>query len=172
MKNSIISTVGTMGKRLFLSLLTACLFISPLQAYEAGSDLRSSINAGFRLSIPFGTSKSNQDKVKYGLQLSFRRELAPAYDFRNDGHMTGRNIYHSDLLALNFSEAGFKSVAFAGQDRFIYRDGRLMAASSSDDEGGMSGLTLGLIIGAGVIVVIGAGVGAVILVTCRKTGCD
>lgn len=140
------------GKLLLPALIVSFLAL-PTHAYEGHHGLRNSINAGFRLSIPFGPTKQSEDKLKYGLQLSFRREVSNFNDFRNDGHMNVARIYNADIMSLNFSENGFKDLSLAGRQTFIYEDGIFKAAESLEVEGGMSGLTLGLIIGAGVVVV-------------------
>jgi len=122
--------------------------------------MRNSINAGFRLSIPFGPTKRNEDKVKYGLQLSFRREFKGSNGFRTDGHMAGLKIYNADIMSLNFSENGFKSVSFAGQDQIIYKDGKLLSGHQAN----MNDVSKGILIGAGgIIVLAGVGLGILIL---------
>lgn len=171
MKNKINQKARSFVKRIFLSLLAVSLLTLPLQAYEDHYGRGNSINAGFRLMIPFGPVKQNEDRIKYGLQMSFRREVSD-FNFRNDGHMSGPRTFNGEIMSLNFSENGFKSLSLAGQDRFVYQDSVFRAAEnseSSEEEGGMNGWVLGLIIGAGVVAV---GVGVLAIVVCEKNGCD
>ncbi|VAV95265.1 hypothetical protein MNBD_ALPHA01-128 [hydrothermal vent metagenome] len=155
--------------KILLSALTISFLTIPTHASESYHGLRNSINAGFRLSIPFGPTKQSEDKIKYGLQMSFRRELNNSYNFSNDGHMSVPQIYNADILSLDFSENGFKGLSLAGRETFIYQDGIFKAAESTEENGGMSGLTLGLIIGAGVITV---GISAFFITVCAKNRCD
>lgn len=145
-------------QKILLAILSTSFLTLPAYADDGHYGLRNSINAGFRLTIPFGPTKRIENKIKYGLQMSFRREINN-FIFRNDGHISGPQIYNADIMSLNFSENGFKSLSFAGRDTFIYKDG-LLRAAASEEEGGMSGLATGLLIGAGVVV---AGIGGLLI---------
>lgn len=153
MKNNVI-------QKILLLTLAASFLTLPAYAYEDRYGMRNSINAGFRLNIPFGPTKRNEDKVKYGLQLSFRREFKGSYNFRTDGHMAGLQIYNADIMSLNFSENGFKSLSFAGQDQIIYKDGKISPAYQAN----ISSVGKGILIGAGgIIILAGAGLGILLL---------
>ncbi len=153
MKNPVI-------QKILLSALTASFLTLPAHAYEERYGIKNSINAGFRLSVPFGPTKRNEDKVKYGLQLSFRREFNDGNGFRTDGHMAGLKIYNSDIMSLNFSENGFKSVSFAGQDQIVFKDGKLLSGHQAN----MNDVSKGILIGAGgIIILAGVGLGVLLL---------
>ena len=124
-------------------------------AFDNQSGLRSSINAGFRLSIPFGPTKKSEDKVRYGLQLNLRREFNNGAGWNAYGHMTPPQTFNADIMSLNFSENGFKGLSLAGQQTLIYKDGVLMAAEGEDKKGGGNGW---LILGGVVLLVAGGGV--------------
>ncbi len=151
-------------KKILLSTLIMLISILPARAYENQYGLRSSLNAGFRLTIPFGATKQREAKIKYGLQMGFRRELDNRNGFRNDGHMTERQIYNADIISLNFSENGFKNLSFAGRETFIYKDGAFKAAWAAEDGQGGSGVTKGILIGAGIVIVtVGVAIGVLVL---------
>jgi hypothetical protein len=134
----------------------------PVQAYEGqysmfnnNSGLRSSINAGFRLSIPFGPTKKSEDIVKYGFQLNLRREYSNSAGWNNYGYTNTNQTFNSDIMSLNFSENGFKGLSLAGQQTLIYKDGVLRAADNKDKKGGSNGW---LIAGGVALVLVGGAV--------------
>ncbi len=155
----IIPQLHKFASRTALSTLVMSFATLPVQAYEGQysafdnqSGLRSSINAGFRLSIPFGPTKKTEDKVRYGLQLNLRREFNNDAGWNTYGHMTPPQTFNVDIMSLNFSENGFKGLSLAGQQTLIYKNGVLMAAEGENKEGGGNGW---LIIGGVVLLIAG-----------------
>ena len=150
--------------RMALSGLIVSLSILPVQAfqgqYSAFNDthgLRSSLNAGFRLRMPFGPSKKSEDKVKYGFQINLRREFNNEFNnmgWTDYGHMTTARTFDADIISLDFSENGFKGLSLVGQQTLIYKDGGLMAAEGQDKKGSGKGW---YIAGGIVFVIMGTG---------------
>ncbi len=148
--------------KIFLSTLIVSFAALPVQAYEGqysafnnNSTLRSSINAGFRLTIPFGPTKKSEDKVKYGFQLGFRREFSNGAGWNGYAYRDTAQTFNADIVSLNFSENGFKGLSLAGQQTLIYKNGVLMAAESDNKEGG----GYGWLIAGGVVLLGGAVLG-------------
>ncbi len=145
------------SSRITLSALIISFSIMPAYSYDGQylafgnqSGLRSSINAGFRLTIPFGPTKKSADKVKYGFQINLRREYNNS-GWDGFGNMNRTQIFNADILSLNFSKNGFKGLSLAGQQAFIYKNGVLMAAEGRKKKKGGSGFLLGIGIGLGVL---------------------
>ncbi|PCJ35848.1 MAG: hypothetical protein COA93_02550 [Alphaproteobacteria bacterium] len=145
--------------RITLSTLIVSFAALPVHAYEGqysafnnNNGLRSGINAGFRLRIPFGPTKKYDDKVKYGFQLNLRREFNNNVGWNNYGYMTTSQSFNAEIMSLNFSENGFNGLSLAGQQTLIYKNGVLMAAEGEDKEGGGNGW---LIVGGVVLLVAG-----------------
>ena len=131
----------------FLSFTSVILLILsftalPLRAYEgqfsAVNDrygIRSSVNAGFRLTIPFGPTKRSEDRVKYGLQLSLRREFNEEAGWNNYGRVALRQSFNAEIMSLNFTENGFKGLSLVGQPMLVYKNGVLMAVEDAEGDG-------------------------------------
>ncbi len=156
MKN-IITYLYKFSSRLALSALMVSYSFLPAQAYggpysdfDNQSGLRNSVNAGFRLTIPFGPTKKSEDKVKYGFQLNLRREYNNS-GWNGFGNMNRSQTFNADILSLDFSENGFKGLSLAGQQAFIYKNSVLMA---TEGEGGSN---RGWYIAGGVVLVIVGG---------------
>ena len=148
--------------RMALSAVIVSFSILPVQAfqgqYSAFNDnhgLRSSINAGFRLSIPFGPTSRAEDKIKYGFQLNLRREFNNNAGWNNHRYLNTTQTLNADIISLNFSENGFKGLSLADQETFIYKDGVLRLDEGKDKEGGGKGWLFGMAIGVGILVVVG-----------------
>jgi len=157
-----ITQLHRVASKTALSTLVVSFSILPVYAYDGQylafdnlSGLRSSINAGFRLTIPFGFTKKSEDKVKYGFQLNLRREFTNSAGWNSYGYMTTSRAFNVDILSLDFSENGFKGLTLAGQQALIYKNGVLMAAEGKDKESGGNGFLFGMAIGAGVLVAAG-----------------
>ncbi len=149
------------SSRITLSALIMSFSIMPAYSYDGQylafgnqSGVRSSINAGFRLTIPFGPTKKSADKVKYGFQINLRREYNNS-GWNGFGNMNRSQTFNADILSLNFSENGFKGLSLAEQQTLIYKNGVLMAAEGKKKKKGGSGFLLGIGIGLGILAVVG-----------------
>jgi len=157
MKNIIYRTSSVTSK-IFLSTLIFSLAALPVYAYDGQystfdnqSGLKSSITAGFRLSIPFGPTKKSKDKVRYGFQLNLRRDLNNSVGWNGYGYMSGPQTFNAELVSLDFSENGFKGLSFAGRQTLIYKNGVLMAVEDKDEkDGGHGWLIAALLVGGAV----------------------
>ncbi|VAV94899.1 hypothetical protein MNBD_ALPHA02-66 [hydrothermal vent metagenome] len=133
---------GQIISRFFILLLVAGITTSftllPVRAYAEDYYRSNSINAGVFLRIPFGPTKKNDDKVKYGLRLNMNREFNYRPQWNSDFRLDRRQTFNADIISLNFSEDGFKNIAFAGRQTFIYKNGMLYAADAENGEGGTS----------------------------------
>ena len=145
-------------------LLVLSFTALPLRAYEgqfsAVNDrygIRSSVNAGFRLTIPFGPTKRSEDRVKYGLQLSLHREFNEGAGWNNYGRVALRQSFNAEIMSLNFSENGFKSLSLVGQPMFVYKNGVLMAVEDAEGDGQEEekGSNTGWYIAGGVVLLAG-----------------
>ncbi len=157
----IITQLHKVASRTALSTLVVSFAALPVQAYEGqysafnnNSSLRSSINAGFRLRVPFGPTKKTEDKVKYGFQLNLRQEFNNGTGWNSYGQMTPPQTFNADIMSLDFSENGFKGLSLAGQQTLIYKNGVLMAAEGEDKKGGGNGW----LIAGGVVLLLGGAV--------------
>ena len=140
MKN-IIKQSSRFISAILLWILILSFTILPLRAYEgqysAVNDrygIRSSVNAGFRLTIPFGPTKRSKDRVKYGLQLSLRQEFNEGAIWNDYSRTVPGQSFNAEIMSLNFSERGFKELSLAGQPTFVYKDGVLMAVEEGEGE--------------------------------------
>lgn len=134
-------------RKILLSILSLTLSITPLWADESQFGFRDSIEAGFRISIPFGPTQKSADKIKYGFQMALHRELN-----RATGYMKARQILKAEIVALNFSEKGFKTLSLAGQDIFIKRNGALEMVNFKESTGRYyGGLAVGVILGGAAV---------------------
>jgi len=156
----IITQLHKFASRTALSTLVVSFATLPVQAYEGQysafdnqSGLRSSINAGFRLSIPFGPTKKSEDIVKYGFQINLRHEFNKNVGWTDYSHMPATRAFNTEIIALNFSEDGFNGLSLAGQQTLIYKNGVLMAAEGNDKKGSGKGWY----IAGGVVLVLLAG---------------
>lgn len=136
------SQSGQIISRFLLLLLVAGITTSftllPVRAYAGDYYRNNSVNAGVFLRIPFGPTKKNDDKIKYGLRLNMNREFNYRTQWNSDFRLDGRQTFNTDIVSLNFSENGFKNIAFAGRQVFIYKNGMLYAADAESEEGGTS----------------------------------
>lgn len=156
----IITQLHKFASRTALSTLVVSFAALPVQAYEGqysafnnNSGMGSSINAGFRLRVPFGPTKKSEDKVKYGFQLNLRQEFNNGTGWNAYGHMTPPQTFNVDIMSLDFSENGFKGLSLAGQQTLIYKNGVLMAVEGNDKKGSGKGWY----IAGGVVLVLLAG---------------
>ncbi|MCF6215229.1 MAG: hypothetical protein L3J58_03540 [Emcibacter sp.] len=113
----------------------------PSYAYNDLYIQNKSLNAGFYLRIPFGPTKKNEDRLKYGLQLNMTQEINGGARWNNNYPLSGRQMLSADLISLNFSESGFRNLSLVGQKTFVYHNGVLRVEESDDSEGGTSTIT-------------------------------
>ncbi|VAV94904.1 hypothetical protein MNBD_ALPHA02-67 [hydrothermal vent metagenome] len=123
--------------KVFMTLLGLSLILFPMQASAQDYYQNNSINAGVFLHIPFGPTKKNEDRMKYGLRLNMSQEINYRSQWNSRFQLNNRKILNADILSLNFSEGGFRSISFAGRQAFVYQNGMLRAASNGG-EGGRS----------------------------------
>ncbi len=134
-------------KRILLSTFFMVLSTMPVKAYEGHYGLSNSINAGFRLSIPFGPTKKSDDKVKYGFQVELHREFTITADY-----FSHQRILKADLFSVNFSENGFKNLSLVGQNVAVYQNGQLEVVYFKKKKGMYyGGLALGVILGGAAV---------------------
>ncbi len=126
---------------LFFSLLT-CLTLSftllPVQSHAQDYYQSRSVNAGFYLRMPFGPTKKNEDRLKYGLRLNMTQNFSNSPQWRDGFRLDNSQYINMDLMSLNFSEGGFQNLSFAGQKTLIYQNGILRAADEGENGGGTS----------------------------------
>lgn len=153
----------------FMSSILACALImlqtsSPAHAYDEHYGRGNSLNASFRLTIPFGVTKRTEDKIKYGLQLTMRREYYGKANWGNDRHLSAPKVYNAEILSLNFSENGLKGLSLAGREALSYKNGVFKTAYRPENYNLSNGLKTGLLIAGGVVLLVGAA-GAIYLST-------
>ncbi|VAV94894.1 hypothetical protein MNBD_ALPHA02-65 [hydrothermal vent metagenome] len=139
--------------RILLSLILMVTFSFPSYAFNDFYQRGNSINAGFYLRIPFGPTKKNEDRLKYGLRLNMSQELGSRQIWNPGFRLNNQRTLNADIMSFNFSENGFNNIAFAGQQAFIYQNGQLRFAGKDSKKGGTS-----------TIIWIFAGVGAAMIV--------
>ncbi|VAV95268.1 hypothetical protein MNBD_ALPHA01-129 [hydrothermal vent metagenome] len=134
-------------KKVILSTIILFLSFLPAMAFDDHYGSGSAINAGFRLSIPFGPAKKQENKVNFGFQMGIQREYGNTANY-----LRNRQIFKADLISLNFSENGFKSLNLAGRETLIYRDGVLKMANFKENKGRFyGGLAIGVILGGAAV---------------------
>lgn len=135
---------------LLITALGLCLTL-PVQAYENDYMQNNSLDAGIYLHIPFGPAKKNTARLNYGLRFSLNREFTNNYR-NNMFQLNNRQLFTADLLSVNFSENGFRGLAFAGQETFIMQNGVLKATDEGKRSTGALIFTIGAALGLGIII--------------------
>lgn len=142
-----LKSAQTLSSLLFSFFIIAVMIsftLLPVQSHARDFYQGRNVSAGLYLRIPFGPTKRNDDRLKYGLRLNMSREFN---NMRNGAApFAGRQYINMDLMSVNFSESGFRNLSLAGRKTLVYRDGVLRAAS--DDEDSMSGGKITFLIGA------------------------
>ncbi len=100
-----------------------------------------SLNAGFYLRVPFGPTKKDEDRLKYGLRLNMTQQFNGGSQWDNNYPLSNRYMVNADLVSLNFSESGFRNLSLVGQKTFVYHNGVLRAEGTEKGEGGTSTVT-------------------------------
>jgi hypothetical protein len=146
--------------RFYISLLLILFFSFPSQAYSDLYGQRNSVNAGFYLHIPFGPTRKNDDRLKYGLRLNMSQQFSNGPGWRDEFSLGNRQYLNMDLMSLNFTESGFRDMSLAGRQAFVYQDGLLKFADDSKKKGGTSPL-IWVFAGLGALVLIAIPISAI-----------
>lgn len=155
MLNHLFRTKYGLFVRVFKTLLSLSFILLPIQASAQDYYQNNSINAGVFLHIPFGPTKKNEGRMKYGLRLNMSQEINYRSQWNRNFQLKRRQILNADILSLNFSEGGFHSISFAGRQAFVYQNGMLHAADNGGNGGRSTGNIIfigGAVIGLGFIV--------------------
>ncbi|MCF6215228.1 MAG: hypothetical protein L3J58_03535 [Emcibacter sp.] len=132
--------------------------LMPVPSHAQDYDLNDrSLNAGFYLRLPFGPTKKNEDRLKYGLRLNMTQEINDGARWNNNYPLSGRYILNADLISLNFSESGFRNLSLVGQKTFLYQNGLLRMNYAEGKKGGI-GKTIFLIGAVGGLALVAAAV--------------
>lgn len=125
---------GLLGS-FFITALTLSFTLLPVQSYAQGFYQDRSVSAGIYLRIPFGPTKKNDDRLKYGLRLNMSQEFSNSSRWNGGSPFESYQTVNVDLMSLNFSERGFRDLSFAGRQTLIYRNGILRAAGKDGEDG-------------------------------------
>ena len=120
---------------LLIAGLATSFTLMPVQAYAQDYYRSNSVNAGFYLRVPFGPTKKNEDKMKYGLRLNMTREVSYSPGWRSHYSLDNRQTFNADIMSLNFSENGLRNLSIAGRKTFTYQDGLLRFEGEEKEEG-------------------------------------
>ncbi|VAW03427.1 hypothetical protein MNBD_ALPHA01-1765 [hydrothermal vent metagenome] len=111
-----------------------------------------SLNAGFYLRVPFGPTKKDEDRLKYGLRLNMTQQFNGGSQWDNNYPLSNRQMLNADLVSLNFSEGGFRNLSLVGQKTFVYQNGMLRMNYADGKKGGTS-TVIWVLAAVGVVVV-------------------
>jgi len=139
-----------------LSGMILALMPTPSHAQDYYLNDRS-LNAGFYLRVPFGPTKKNEDKLKYGLRLNMTQEFNGGARWDNNYPLSNRPMLNADLISFNFSENGFQNLSLVGQKTFVYQNGMLRMNYAEDKKGGI-GKTIFMVGAVGGLAMVAAAV--------------
>ncbi|VAW06807.1 hypothetical protein MNBD_ALPHA01-776 [hydrothermal vent metagenome] len=137
-KYFVIQSIQTLRGLIVATALSGMvLALMPVQAHAQDYYLNDrSLNAGFYLRVPFGPTKKDEDRLKYGLRLNMTQQFNGGSRWENNYPLSNRQMLNADLVSLNFSEGGFRNLSLVGQKTFVYQNGMLRMNYAEGKKGG------------------------------------